>query len=414
MLFFVIPRSSSGSVAVLVSVMLLVLVGFTALGTEVVALLMAQRRMQVAADSAVLAAVTARATGYPAAYADEAVALARAAGYVDGEGAITVDVNTPPLSGSYAGSAKAVEVVIRRTEQLALVSLFRSAGVTLTARAVGIVGDSGLCVLALSGSIAGAIQASNGAIVQLTQCGVGANSTSSTAITVSGAALLAAASLTVVGNYRVTTGGTLNISGAIETGAPATTDPYADRVVPTPGNCLSGGSISHKNLALPAGTYCSGITISNTSKVTLNGVYVVRDGDFEVRGGSTVSGTATIVLTGTGSGGNIGSVTISNGAILNITAPASGATAGMVFFQDRRAPSSGTNDFVGSSSNTLNGAVYFPNQILNFSNGSSASSICTQLVARRITFSGGINLKLSCAGMGTTPIGGGGDARLVE
>ena len=413
MLFLVVPRSSSGSVAVLVALMLVVLIGFTALGTEVVALLMTQRRMQAAADSAVLAAVTAREAGYPAAFADEAVALARAAGYVNGEEATTVAVNNPPLSGSYAGWSSAVEVVIRRTEQLALVSLFRSSGITLTARAVSIVDDNGLCVLALSGSASSAVLASNGATVQLTQCGVGANSTSSTAIMVSTGASLAASSLTVVGNYQVATSGSLNVSGDIKTGSSATADPYVDRVVPTPGTCLPGGTISSRTIALPAGTYCGGITVRNASKVTLNGVYILRDGHFLVRNSSTVSGTATIVLTGTGSGNNIGSVTISNNSILDITAPTSGATAGMVFFQDRRAPSSGVNDFVGGSSNTLNGAVYFPNQILNFSNGSSTTSICTQLIARRISFSGGITLRLGCSGSGTTPIGAG-DAKLVE
>src|SRR5476649_2292486 len=82
-------RSSSGSVAIMVAVLLVALIGFVALGTEVVSLLMTSRQMQAAADSGAFAAVTARTRGYPTAYADEVVALARAAGYVRGQAGTT-------------------------------------------------------------------------------------------------------------------------------------------------------------------------------------------------------------------------------------------------------------------------------------------------------------------------------------
>ena len=44
----------------------------------------------------------------------------------------------------------------------------------------------------------------------------------------------------------------------------------------------------------------------------------------------------TIVLTG--SSGNYATVTIGNGASVTLSAPTSGATAGIVFFGDRNAP----------------------------------------------------------------------------
>ena len=404
--------SSAGVVALQVSILLVALIGFVALGTEIVSLLMTQRQMQAAADSGALAAVTARTRGYPTAYADEAVALARAAGYVQGQDGATVTVTSPPTSGSYAGTAGAIQVVITQTQDLALVSLFRSSRFNLTARAIGIVGGGGACVLALDGSSASAIQASNGATVDLNECGIGSNSTSNSAISVTGAATLNAATLTVAGSYVVSNGGAVNVSGRIETGAAAMADPYASRIIPTPGTCLAGGAISNKNLALPPGTYCSGISLTNASNVTLNGIYILKNGNFTIAGGSTISGTATIVLTGSGT--SIGHVTISNGATTNITAPTTGPTAGMVFFQNRLATASGVNDFIGGTSNTLNGALYFPNQTVNFSNGSSTASTCTQLIGRKIVFKGGTHLKLDCDGTGTTPIGGSGSTRLVE
>jgi hypothetical protein len=407
-------RGSSGSVAIQVALLLTILIGFVSLGTEIVSLLMTSRQMQVAADSAALAAVKARTKGYPTVYADEAIALARAAGFVQGQNGTTVTVNSPPASGGYAGSSNAVEVIISQPQVLALAALFGSGTFAISARSVGTVGGTGLCALALDGSASSAIQASNGATVNLNNCGVGANSTSNSAISVTGAATLTTSTLSVVGNYNVSNGGILNASGAITTGAAAMTDPYAGRAVPAPGTCLPGGAISNKIVALPAGTYCSGISLTNASTVTLNGVYIIKDSDFKVAGGSTISGTATIVLAGTGTGSKVGDVTISNGSTTNITAPTTGPTAGMVFFQDPRAPSSGVNDFVGGTSNTLNGAIYFPNQIVNYSNGSSTGATCTQLIARKIVFKGGTTFNLNCDSSGTTPIGGNNTAQLVE
>jgi Flp pilus assembly protein TadG len=407
-------RASSGSVAIQVGLLLTVLIGFVALGTEVVALLMTSRRMQVAADSAALAAVKARTTGYPTAYADEAIALARTAGFAQGQSGTTVTVNSPPQSGNYTSKSNAVEVIIVQPQTVMFVSLFRGGTLDLTARSVGTVGGTGLCALALDGSASAAIQVSNGATVNLRDCGIGANSTSNSAISVTGAATLTTSSLSVVGNYTVSNGGILNVSGATKAGADATADPYEGRAVPTPGTCLPGGTISNKTVALPAGTYCSGISLTNASTVTLNGIYILKDSNFSIAGGSRISGTATIVLTGTGTGSKIGTVTIGNGSTTNIAAPTTGPTAGMVFFQDRRAPSSGVNDFVGGTSNTLNGALYFPKQIVNYSNGSSTGATCTQLIARKIVFKGGTTFNLNCDSSGTTPMGGSNTAQLVE
>jgi hypothetical protein len=220
----------------------------------------------------------------------------------------------------------------------------------------------------------------------------------------------------VVGNTSVTNAATVTISGATRTGATAVANPYAARVLPTAGTCFANnaGVISNQNIALPAGTYCGGgINITNVSNVTLSGVYILKDSNFQV-GASTVSGTATIVLVGTGTGNNIGSVTIANSASVSLTAPLTPpATAGMVFWQDIRAPASGTNSFTNATSVTLNGAVYFPNTTLNFSGGTSNSSACTQLIARIINFTGNTSLRVNCAGYGTLPIAGI-PGRLVE
>src|SRR5437773_38146 len=56
----------SGAVAIQVGIMLVAIVGFVSLGSEIVLLLATSRHMQSAADAGVLAAVSARMRGYPA------------------------------------------------------------------------------------------------------------------------------------------------------------------------------------------------------------------------------------------------------------------------------------------------------------------------------------------------------------
>ena len=411
-LLHILPSSRRGSVALPVALMLVVLLGFVALGTEVGVLLMTSRQMQSASDSAALAAAVARNKGYPTAFADEARAVARAAGYVDGEADATVAVNNPPLEGAYAGDENAIEVVITQLQHLVLVPLFYGGPWTLKTRAVATAtGGSSVCVLALETSANEPLYAHNGGQLLIEGCGVGSNSSSNRAIRASGSGRITAASLTTVGNYYTSGGGTINISGPIEVHATATADPYLDRVVPTPGSCRTVPPMPFDG-ELPQGTYCAGINITNGSNVTMNGLYILRTGNFVVQGGSTLSGTASIVLTGTGSGTNTGVVTITGGAVINLTALSTGATAGMIFFQDRRARTTGTNNFYGGTTSTLTGALYFPRQTVNFSNGGSTTTACTEIIARSILIGGGSTVNIDCSG-GGTPISGG-TPRLVE
>jgi Flp pilus assembly protein TadG len=414
-------RSRRGSVAILVAVVLVVLLGFVALGTEVVALLMTSRQMQSAADSAALAAAAARTQGYPTAYANEAVALARDAGFVNGatNPDTTVAVNSPPVSGAYAGNAAAVQVVITQVRPMLLSALSHNAAYTLTASAVGLTGEPGACALALRtfGSPSQTIYVDNNVQTHLNGCGVAANSTSSSAILAKGGADLFASWLNVVGNTSTSGGAVINITGATRTFATAVANPYAARVLPTPQTCFgnNAGVVNFQNVALPPGTYCgNGINIGNFSTVTLSGVYFLKDSNFVVNA-STVSGTATIVLGTLGNGSAVGSVTVGNFATLNLTAPGPGmATAGMVFFQDIRAPNTGINDFTNAASVTVNGAVYFPNTELRFDSGSSTASVCTQLIAGKVDLArGNTTISGNCAGYGTLPAGGN-PGRLVE
>src|ERR1700719_268098 len=97
-------ESRRGAGAVLIALMLVAIIGFVSLGTEVVVLLWTSRHMQSPADAAALASETARLSGYPADYTQEALALSAAAGFANGQNGTTVTVNSPPASGNYTNA----------------------------------------------------------------------------------------------------------------------------------------------------------------------------------------------------------------------------------------------------------------------------------------------------------------------
>src|SRR5207247_11465258 len=94
---------------------------------------------------------------------------------------------------------------------------------------------------------------------------------------------------------------------------------------------------------------------------------------------------------------------VSGGLTMNITAPTSGTTKGLAFYQDRNAPNSGTDTLSGGGTQNINGAIYFPNQQVTYAGNSS--STCTQLVAWKMKFTGNASFNNTCAGYGTSPIG---------
>ncbi len=415
-------RLDRGSVAVTVALTTVVLIGMVSLGVEVTWLLLKLRQMQSAADSAAMAGATALGASGPSGVTVEAQAVSAENGFVAGVKSVTVAVNNPPLSGSLAGNAGAVEVVITQPQTLALAQVIRKGVWNLHARAVATSGaGASSCALQLDASSTTGVQISNGATVNMNQCGLSVNALGGTALTVIGAGTLNASSVVVSGDTHVSNGGRINVTGQIKTGQPPTADPYANVQVPSNSGCKYGSaghpftikwSASVQTIK-PDGVYCGGLAIGNGARVVMTpGVYIIKGGTFDIGGGITLDGAGvTIVLTGSGS--DYADVEIGNGATVNLSAPTAGATAGLVFFQDRKAPHSGTNNFNGGTQVTITGALYFPSQSVTYSNGTTSSSPCTQLVAWRLVFQGGASFNSNCANTGVGSIGAS-SSKLVE
>jgi hypothetical protein len=414
-----LAEDRSGATAVFVGLAMMAVLGFVALGIDVGSWYSLRRQTQNAADSAAFSAATAMTAGAGDAAA-QARAVAAAYGFTQGVDGATVTVNTPPAAGAYASDTAAVEVILTRPAPHLFTRLFGVGASAIAGRAVGHEGAPGTaCVLALHSTASASALETGSANVQLNGCSLFSNSSSTAAFELKGAASVSALSVGMVGGYSVSNNAVLSTTQGVKTGQQALADPYANVPIPSYSGCtynsasLSSGTYSTSNTSPTV--FCNGLTLNSGVKVTLNpGVYVIDRGALQINGGATLTGTGVTLVLTSSTGSNYATASINGNSTVNLSAPTTGPTAGMVFYQDRNAPSGGSDTFNGGSTQVLSGAVYFPNQSLVFTGGSStATSGCTQLVSGSVVFEGNSTLALNCAGTGVRPAGNQ-PVRLVE
>jgi Flp pilus assembly protein TadG len=326
----------SGIVIVLVALAMPVLLGLTAFAVDVSQWSSSKNSIQAAADNSALSLLVAAAqTGATSAQiTNQALAVAAATGFTNGQKGVTVTVNNPPASGPNTANTSAYEVIIKQpqTGYFAGLLLGSAAAPTVSGRAVVIVAGTPACILALDKTASGAITMSGGATVGATNCTIAANSSSGTAGNFSGGASVTAANVNFVGNY--TTSGGATIAATVKTGAPATTDPYgctgsgsclavpAYTTSPCAANpnlsggakatigpgCYKGISVSGgAQLTMSPGNYtidgtggagAIDVSLSGGSKVTMGaGIYTLYNGGFNLSGGNTVDAAAEYAAT---------------------------------------------------------------------------------------------------------------------
>lgn len=420
----------AGAVGPTLGLMLPLLVGFAGLGSEVGDWYVTQRTMQGAADSAAYSAATALAAGESAiAFTAEAKSVAGSYGFVDGSNGVTVTVNNPPTTGNHTSDSNAVEVSITRPQPLMLVSLFLSSPPTIQAAAVATptpTGNSGTgnssagnstgCVLALDRGNVTDMTDTGSTVLNLNSCNLYVNSPNIDALRLTGSAQINANQAYISGNYTMSGHASLNttVANGIHTGAQPAPDPYANVQIPSYQGCdqtnfsLSGGAT---RTFTPGSSgqmvFCNGFSLSGGSQVTLSpGIYIINQGSFSLSGNSSITGSGVTIILTSSTGQNYATVSISGGSTVNITAPTAGPIPGLAFFQDRNAPASGSDSFSGGSTQNITGAIYFPNQNLNFSGGTeTGGATCTQLIALTFTFTGNSNFNSNCVSTGVTGIG---------
>jgi Flp pilus assembly protein TadG len=417
-------RRPSGQTFLLISIALVVLLGVSALAVDIGDLWTTRRLMQSAADAGAVAgadeiAIGGTSTAITAAAKD----AASHNGFADGgtrpgtTDTITVAVHNPPTSGPYAANSNAVEVDVSQTQPTYFMKVLGMQTVPVSTTAVAVTLGSGSCVYSLDPGASGATTV--GGTASLTSaCGLYDNSSSSSALTVSGGGTITAPLVGVVGGTNVNGGG----STPPTTGIAQFGDPLAYISAPS-FSSSSCSSFNKQNISGPQSpqTYCGGIHINGGNSVTFGaGLYVIDGGGITIDGGATVSGTGvTFYLTGANGNGssarNYSGITINSTATVNLSSPCDGAASGipgMLFFQDRSITNGAASSINGAAGSTFNGAVYFPTTPLSYA-GSSAVNGFTLIVADTLSFVGNTsvgNNVTSCLANGSLIK----DAALVE
>ena len=398
-------RDTTGNYATAFALAAPFLIGGTALASEGGLWLYERHIVQTAADTAALSAATAYGANTHSNIQTQANAVASGYPFITASYNASVVAHTPPISGSYSGNTKAVEVDISIQQPRLLSAVISQTPVTISGRAVALIGNGGNgCVLALNRTASAAVSAQGSIAVTLQNCGLYDDSNSASGLSGGGSATVSALSASVVGG--VSGASVYQTTNGISTGMFPVSDPYAGVPMPTPSGCTYNNLSEHGTVTLNPGTLCGGLKLVSGANVTLNpGVYIIDQGSLSVAGGATLTGNGVTIVFTSSTGSNYASATINGGATINLTAPSTGSTAGLVFFGDRNMPTSTTFKFNGGSGQVVAGAVYVPDATVQFAGGANASANCTQIIGDTVTFTGNSYLKLNCSGQGTNSIG---------
>ena len=392
-----------GQALILSALCLSLMMGFLAFALDVGLLFVAKRNLQGAADSAAIAGAAELNFGD---YAAAAQAASAQNGFTNGSNGVAVSVNPSgtsipsPLYGAYKNQPGYLEVIVSQSVSTYFMRVFGFNSVTVSARAVGALGSSRNCVYIL-GTTGDSLSLSNNAQLSATSCGIIDDSSSSSAVSVSGGSNVTAASVGVVGGTSTDNSGSKITPGAV-TGIALVSDPLAFLQPPaySASSCGSdplthygnGGSSYAVGPGSGYSTTQSGNTVCYTSlslgvnndTVTLNpGIYVIT-GAMSFASGTIPGGQGvTFYLVGTAS------LSIANGAKLDISAPTSGSYDGILFYQDRSDTQAAS--IQGGANSTLTGILYFPDAALTIGNGTS-STFYAPIVAKTLTIGGGSSL----------------------
>jgi hypothetical protein len=362
----------TGQALVLAAMGLTLFILAAGLGIDMGFLRYQKRLQQSAADSAAIAgAAEIPFSGCSTGSCPGATTDAASNGFTDGADNVTVTVYSPPNDGPHAGTAGYVEVLVTKIQPTFFVKIAGVNSATVTARAVAYLsGNLQNCMYAL-GSGNGGIT-NNGGNVSAPNCGIisnynldttGGGSTTAREIGVAGFAS---------GNNQPTP----------KTGIVPAADPLSYLQPPATGGCLPGGAgivNGTTPVTLNPGNYCGGVSIKGTQNVTLNpGTYTITGGGLTFNGSGTVTGTGVTLYIGASGG----TVNLSGAQTVNLSAPTTGADAGILFYQDPGNTSPAT--LSGGPSSKFEGALYFPSAPLTIS-ATGNNAAYTIAVAKSLT-----------------------------
>jgi Flp pilus assembly protein TadG len=436
-----------GAMAMTLGLLMTGFAGAVAMSVDVADWYGSRRVMQAAADAGAMGGALALKNGLTS---SQAVSAATTDAQLNATGLGAGATVSATVSGSN------VTVTVSKTATLLFAGLLLSNAPTITTTATaGVVQTGGssntppMCLLVTSPSAANVVQLSGSSSIQASGCRVVVNSTSTSAINISGNTQIYSKTLCGPGGHVITGSSTLNAS---ETNCAAVPDPYANMAVPSAANasnpCLvtnfqtngnnyykytdqngtshqvSNGATTviggvnafyyatpgNTNTALhmTPGVYCGGINFGATTNIVFDsGIYVLRNGGLNTGGNTTATGSGVaFYLTGTGTAVQLQNdyVDLSAQTTLTITAPTTGPMAGIAIYQDGSAATNTlTNTLSGNSTINFTGLLYFGHQNVTVSGSSENQSAgFTCMIAYTVNYSGYSTLYLNSNYSSTT------------
>lgn len=424
-------RDRRGNALVIAGAALPLVLGSAGLASDTIEWALWKRQLQRAADSGAIAGVYAIVEDVGG-RSNVSTAVDRDLSYNSHIAYTTTKVVGQPASGSYASDPYAVQVQLSVQKKLSFSGMFMNFIPTITASGTATVTPSGqYCVVSLENTSATGITATGSATVNL-GCGMITNSTSLTAAVATGSSNVTASPIAAVGGIPASTHwGTGTV---LQPFTLAEADPFASVPPPTfpTASCPNYRVNSNtsdafdasdaRTTGLPSGTYCIGsATLQGTVTFPANSTIILDGGGLSIGSQANVSCSGcTFVLSSRTAATNpssIGNADFNGGATINLTAPDTGTYAGIMIYQDRRAQdgtnANQTSNINGNSSSSFQGAFYFPSQQVTFNGDAGMTTTCMQLVARRVSYSGNMNIANTCTTGGGSHAFAGKKVRLV-
>lgn len=426
----------SGTVVVLVSVMLVVIFGVMAVVLDCGVLRESHRRVQGASDAAAMAAATKLFVNYPeivaSNYTDRdpdgagriaALASAAANGFANDDVRSNVVVNIPPQSGPFTGWPGYAEAIITSNQKRVFSRVWGADDIPVIGRAVarGRWGGSGKGIIVLDPYAKCALNSvGTGSVLVTGGAAVIVNSNHSEAAVATGGSGITAASFEITGGYAGALHGTVN------TGTPPSPDPLSylpEPSIPPNGQMttqhLAGGTTWNtltpgRYTSMPNFTSSDTVILKQASTNSAGGIYYLENCGFKSTGATIVmdpytSGGVMLYNQATGTALNQAiQITGNSTGTVNLSALTEGPYAGILFWQNRTATQQ--ISIAGGGNFHLSGTFYAANAMLKIT-GNGDAVIGSQYISRNLDIGGGGNIWINYTNHGTARIR---EAILVE
>jgi len=347
-----------------------------------------QSRLQAAVDSAALAA----AKELTLSSADETTLRSVAETYVfSNSGA---DSSNTSVETVLDKNLATIEVTARKTWTPMFMQYIDNSVLPIVVSAKAqLKGTGKICVVGLNKKTDKTLKLEDKARLVGDDCGVYSNSTHESSMEVGNAAEIKAQFICSAGGIKGYDKAIFDPTPVVD--CPPIGDPLAARKPPKYSGCLKNEyEIKGGNVILEPGVYCGGLKIVGGAIVEMKpGVYVIKDKKFEVDDNSFIKGeNVGIYLTGDGA-----LLDIKPKSSFNLTAPKTGAMAGILIWEDRNSKEGRKHKISSNDARVLLGTIYLPRgELVVDSNGPVADqSAYTALISNTLFLKFGPTLVLN-------------------